>query len=179
MTASLNAFASFGIGINAGSATPLPYPLVNGFAYSYASAQANIQLPTGQNIRFKGWAAINYKAPLEEMKLLGTAQEPIARTIGKQDYQGDAEIYRNEYSFLVAAMGPGFSAIQFNIVINYRSPGMPMITDTLLGCRLISPEKGFKSGDPTGLTVKVQLPHMSQLDNGVPLVPFPLANVSQ
>lgn len=175
MTFSLNAAAQFGLGQGSGSSQPLPYPLINGFAYSYASIEASFVLPGQQTIKFKGWASVNYKAPLEEVKLWGFAQEPIARTIGKIDFQGDCEIYKAEASYLITKLGPGWTAITFDLTMNYRTSGFPMVTDTCYGCRLISPENGVKSGDPAGLTTKFGLPHMSQKLAGVAMVPFPLA----
>jgi hypothetical protein len=169
--------ANFGIGVSLGLGVgtgALPYPLVNGFAFSYASVEMKIALPTGLKI-YKGIKAINYKAPVEKTKIWGSTVEPYAQTIGKQDYEGDIELYLAEAADLQDSLGPGFGSIFFDVHITYSTPGYSLIEDVLVGCTLNSPEQGITMGSTEGLTRKYDLKPMSALFDGNSIVTNPLA----
>lgn len=146
----LSGALSLGIGLASGQ---LPYPLINGFAFSYASAEAKFALPNGLKI-VKGWKSISYKAPRERGKLWGSHPAPYAKTIGKQDYEAEGELYLAEAVDLQNALGPGFGDVFFDLHVTYTTPGYPMIEDIITGCTLDSPEQGMQAGSPEGLTRK-------------------------
>lgn len=168
---------ALGLGIGIAGAG-LPYPLIAGFAFSYASVELKFNLPTGLKI-YKGVKAINYKAPLEVQKIWGAHIEPIAQTVGKQDYDGDVELYFAEANDLQNTLGGGWSQIFFDTHVTYSTPGYPMISDILRGCRLTSPEgPAIAFGSTEGLTRKYNLNPMSILYGGLSLVQNPLAGTN-
>lgn len=163
------------LGLGVGS-TQLPYPLVSGFAFSYASVELKFTLPTGLKI-YKGVKAINYKAPLEVQKIWGAHPEPYAQTVGKQDYEGDIELYLAEANDLQNSLGGGWSQIFFDTSVTYSTPGYPMIVDLLRGCRLTNPEQGITMGSTEGLTRKYTLNPMSIIYGGLSMLQNPLAGL--
>jgi|SRR5215469_11127615 len=162
---------SLGLGVGAAQ---LPYPLINGFAFSYASVEGKFNLPSGLFV-IKGFKAINYKAPLEETKIWGSHPEPYARTIGKQDYEADCEMYLAEANALQTTIGPGWSQVMFDMIVTYSTPGYLMIVDTLVGCRLMTPETGITMGSTEGVTRKFTLNPMSMRLSGQSMLLNPLA----
>jgi hypothetical protein len=191
--------ANLGIGIGLGigvTAAQLSYPLINGYAFSYASVELKFNIPPpgvggalgavagaaigaiAQGLQvFKGVKAINYSAPTEETKLWGAHPEPYSRTVGKQDYDGDIELYLAEASAIQGMLGPGWTQVQFEVHITYSTPGYPMIFDRLIGCRLLSPETGSQMGSTDGITRKYKLPHMTARYDGNSIVQNPLAGL--
>jgi hypothetical protein len=164
---------SLGVGIAAGA---LPYPLVNGYAFSYASVELKFRLQTGL-ITVKGVKSCNYKSPRERAKLWGTHPAPYAKTMGKQDHEADVELYLAEAVNLVNSIGPGWGDIQFDMHVTYNTPGYPLITDVIKQCNLDSPEQSFTSGDPAALTRKFTLAPLSILYNGNSLFSSPLGGL--
>lgn len=163
--------ASLGLGAIAGA---LPYPLVNGYAFSYASVELKFALPDGLKI-YKGVKSINYKAPREMGKLWGTHQEPYAKTIGKQDYECDVELYLAEAVDLMQTLGPGFGDIFFDTNITYTTPGAySLISDVITGCQLNSPETSFTTGSTEGITRKFKLDPLKILYGGNSIFANPL-----
>jgi hypothetical protein len=147
---SLSAALSLGLGV---ASAALPYPLVNGYAFSYASVEAKFRLPTGL-FTIRGWKSINYKAPKERAKVWGSHPAPYAKTLGKQDFEAEGELYLAEAANLQNSLGPGWGDIQFDISVTYTTPGYPMIVDVINQCNLDSPEMSFTSGDPAALSRK-------------------------
>lgn len=170
---SLASALSLGIGIAAGA---LPYPLVGGFAFSYASVELKFRLPSGL-VTVKGVKSCNYKAPKERAKLWGTHPAPYAKTIGKQDFEADVELYLAEAANLQNSIGPGFSDIFFDMHVTYSSPGYPVITDVIKSCTLDSPEQAFTTGDPAGLSRKYTLNPLDIHFDGNSLFSSPLAGL--
>jgi hypothetical protein len=141
---------SLGLGIASGA---LPWPLVNGYAFSFASVEAKFYLPSGL-FTIKGWKSINYKSPKERVKVWGSHPNPYAKTIGKQDHEAEGELYLAEAANLQNSIGPGWGDVMFDIHITYSTPGYTMIEDVIKQCNLDSPEMSFTSGDPASLSRK-------------------------
>jgi hypothetical protein len=176
--ANIGIVASLGLGV---ASQQLPYPLINGFEFSFASIELKFALPSGLII-VKAVKSANYSAPTEIMKLWGTHPEPIAQTIGKQDYEADVELYFSAAVLqLQAGLGPGWSQIFFDMHVTYQTPGnFPLITDIIRGCRLTSPEQGagMTAGGTDAVTRKYKLNPMSILYGGLPMLQNPLAGLS-
>lgn len=167
----LGAAASLGLGLAAGA---LPYPLINGFAFSYASVECKFATPGGL-ITVKGIKSVNYKAPREMAKLWGTSSEPYAKTYGKQDYEADVEFYLAEAVNLQRSLGPGWGDTFFDLNVTYTTPGSYLlISDVIQGCQLNSPEQSFTSGSPEGLTRKYKLDPLKIQYDGNSILGFPL-----
>lgn len=156
--------ASLGLGIGS---SQLPFPLVNGFAYSYASVELKVTLPGGGLKIYKGVRSINYKAPTEVTKLWGSSTNPYAQTIGKQDYEAELEMYLAESVDLQTNIGPGFTQIFFDVSVTYQTPGYLLFTDLIQSCRLLSPEQAITMGTTEGLVRKFTLNPMNIIYNGM------------
>lgn len=165
---------SLGLGVGTGA---LPYPLINGYAFSYASVELKFKTPSGLKI-YKGVKSINYKAPREQTKIWGSHPEPYAKTIGKQDYEAEVELYLAEAADIQDTIGPGFGDIFFDTTVTYNTPGVyPLIIDTIIGCQLLSMEQSITMGSTEGLTRKYTLNPMSMLLDGNSILAQPLAGV--
>ncbi len=163
------------LGLGSGS-VQLPYPLVSGFAFSYASVELKFATPNGLKI-YKGVKSINYKAPLEVQKIWGSHIEPYAQTLGKQDYEGEVELYFAEANDIQQTLGPGWSQVFFDSHVTYSTQGYPMITDVLRGCRLTNPENSTTMGSTEGITRKYTLNPMSIIYGGLAMIQNPLAGL--
>lgn len=161
---------ALGLGIGSGQ---LPYPLINGYAFSYASVELKFNLPSGLKI-YKGVKSANYKAPREMTKIWGSHPEPYAITIGKQDYEADVELYLAESNDIQVSLGGGFGDVVFDMHCTYTTPGYPLITDVVEACRLNSPEQSWTMGSTEGLTRKFKLQPMGMKLSGLRILANPL-----
>jgi hypothetical protein len=144
----------------------LPYPLVNGHAYSFASINVwfgNLPYP---NIAFK---SINYDVALDPGEMRGTDPHVIGFTRGNHTVKADAEIFRLAWEPLKATLGfggVGYGEVFFNIVVQYREQlSMPIITDVLENFRITASAYSNQQGtEPSG--VKLTLKGMDISENG-------------
>ena len=140
------------------------YPLINGVRPDWASIQFSPQLPDGSKSVIVGIKSLNYKVEQDPVDVMGTSPLPIAQTRGTAKFSGDVEMYLAEFSALVDAIGDGFGSVLITITVAY-SEGDYTKTDTLVGCRLISPEASQSQGaDP--LTRKFSLKMLNILWGG-------------
>lgn len=146
--------------------TPIPYPLVNGHRYSFASVEAIIN-----GLPFIGFSAINYKPSLKPGMVYGSRPQPIGRTRGKAEFTFDFEMYRLEFEVLKATLGAGgvgFGETPFDTVVQYGELGQPVTTDTIVSARIEEVDLSNADGtDPS--KVKVTCNCLSILLNGVPI----------
>lgn len=141
------------------------YPLINGVRPDWASIQFSPQLPDGSKSVIVGLKSLNYKAEQDPVDVMGTSPLPIAQTRGTVKFSGDVEMYLAEFHALVDAIGDNFATTLITVTIAY-SEGDFTKTDTLIGCRLISPEASQSQGaDP--LTRKFSLKMLEILWGGV------------
>lgn len=142
------------------------YPDVNGVRVSYCSIELDID-----GTKLKGVRSINYKETTEIPKIRGLSAKPIGRTRGNSDFEGDIELYREEWDELVAKLSQngavGFSETSWPVSITYAEPSdlSKTVTDRLIGVRFHSPEiANSESADAT--VVKVMLSIMDIAWNG-------------
>ena len=165
---------SLGVGI---ASAALAYPMINGFEFSYASVEAIFVSNTGL-LKVKAIKSATYSAPTEIQKLWGTHVQPIAQTVGKQDFEGEIEIYLSAAIGLQAFLGPGWSQVFFSLSCTFSSAGQPIVTDLIKGCRLTSPEgPSITSGSTDGLTRKYKLNPMDIAYGGIAMIQNPLAGL--
>jgi hypothetical protein len=143
----------------------IEYPLVQGERHDFASIEVTIETEQGPK-RFKGFTAVNYSASLEPGQVRGTAARKIGRTIGEATEEGSLEMYLAEWDELRAALGNGYMRKVFNVTVTYGADGLPVTTDTLVGCRIKKVDKSHSQG-ADGLKVKLELDVMKILENGL------------
>lgn len=133
---------------------PIPYPLINGHRYSFASIEAFFN-----DIATIGFKSLNYGDELAPGELYGSRPQILGATRGKQKATGDFEMYRLEWELLKVSLGLaglGFGETYFDIRATYAEAGMPVVTDTLIGCRIKKVDLSNADGtDPT--VVKCEL----------------------
>lgn len=138
------------------------YPLINGNRFDFSSVEFNLQ-----NVLFAGGVKeMNYKHKLEPGKVYSNHAQPIGRTRGQYTPEAGFTMYKSEYQQLVALLGPGYMEVSFPITVMYAEPGSDVVSDVLMGCRIMSDEDtGGEGGDP--LAVAVELDFMYLIRNGV------------
>lgn len=150
---------------------PPVYPDVNGNKKSWAS----ITLVVGTR-RIRGCKAINYKTTLEPGEVRGEGVQLLGRTRGELKNEGSLELYLDEYQELINELsqgGTGYLEATFDAVVSHSEPNSPVITDTLVGCRLKGADKGFAQGTDASV-VKCDLSIMFILENGQSPITDPL-----
>ena len=138
--------------------TPINYPLINGTRHAFASIVLNVG--TTQIFGFK---AINFKRTRTRAVARGAHPDPLAKTVGDNEYTADLELYVAEYFLLVntlqtAAGGTvgGYGNQVFTAEVKYSENGFDMITIRIKGCTLDDLDASHSQG-PDALTIKSQL----------------------
>lgn len=144
------------------------YPLINGLRPDFACIQFTPQLPDGSATTITGIKSINYKVEQDPTEIYGTSPLPLGMTRGTAKFSGDVEMYLGEFYAIAEAMGPDFGSIPIDITVSY-SEGEFTKTDTLQGCRLLSPEASQGQG-ADALSRKFTLKMLGIYFNGVPAV---------
>jgi hypothetical protein len=152
------------------------YPLINGVRHDWSSIEFAVQLPNGAPIVIVGVKSINYKFEKKGTLVYGTGPKPVGITRGVFTPDGDVEMYLDEFSLLVAQLGPGFADVPVTARVSY-SEGERTYTDTLIGARIAGVEASQSQGaDP--LTRKLPLTMLDILYNGASAVNQSLALAS-
>lgn len=154
----------------------LQYPLINGVRHSWSSAEVKV---AGQ-IYYA--TSVNHGRKRNRTMVRVNHPDPIAKTLGENDYTGDLEMLLAEYNALQAALIQiasnsglpiGYGDVPFEVQVQYSATGLDTVTIQLLGCTLDSDESGGKQGpDPT--IVKSDLSPLKILRNGVDDLGVPL-----
>lgn len=139
-------------------------PLVNGHRYSFASIELVIN---GRPI--SGFTEITYKDSVERGKIHGKGSKPIGRAIGKYECEASCKLYKTDHQELIAALGPGFGKVAFDVTVTYGEDGEPTTTDTLVGCMIDENDVNNSQGTD-GLMVSLKLNPMEVLWNGISMI---------
>ena len=152
----------------------LQYPLINGTKHDFSSIELKI---AGQI--FIGFKSINYSRTRTRVMVRGNSPDPIAKTLGTNEYTGECEVYLAEYDYLQSLLvqaaqqspnltgpGAGYGDVFFQVIVTYTDAGFNPVVDTLNGCTLDSLDSSnSQSADP--LVRKFNLAPMKILFNGV------------
>jgi hypothetical protein len=146
-------------------ALPVQYPLINGYAYSFAS----VELSFG-GIKFRGFKEIKYSHKVDIGKIRGNHPQVLARTRGDYDAEGSVVLWQHEWDYLRNQIGSGYLEAVFPISVVYSEVGTGTTSDLLHGCRFLSVEKGASQG-ADGNEVSVGIDIMKLIEGGkAPLV---------
>lgn len=134
-------------------ATPIQYPLTNGFRHSWAS----IEVKAAGQIFYV--TAVNYSRKRNRTMVRENHPDPTGKTVGSNDYSADIEMLLSEFNALQAALillanqaglNGGYGNVMFSVVVQYSENGLDTVTDTILGCTLDSTEASNSEGtDPS------------------------------
>lgn len=169
-----------GLGIGAqigfGTGTPLQYPLVNGFSYSWASIEfafASSPIITVQSI--------DYEVTNEIKWVYGTNPNPLSQTRGKITNTAKAKMLLAEFNLLVSALGQNdptgnnaYGDVFFDVNVTYSETGNNVISDTLRSCRVLTAKQSSAEG-PEAIMVEFDLNPFQILRNGQPMSSAPLS----
>lgn len=153
-------------------ATTVAYPLVNGVYHAFAS----IELKLKGDI-YVGAKSINYKDSLTPVKVRGAHAEPIGRTRGDYDAEGDLEMYSQQGHQFLQALGQGYKETTWDATVTYSENGLDTITDTLIGCRIQEVDKSNSQGTDAS-TMKFTLSVMKVLHDGLESLVNPLSGAT-
>ena len=128
-------------------------PLINGTNYSWSNISVN---PFG--VPLTGIVSITYKRKQTKTNNYGAGVEPVSRGYGIKEYEGEMEVYLDEWKAFIAA-SPNRDPLQippFNIPVTFSGQGVLTMKDTLRAVEFMEDPLEGKSGD-TKLTVKIPL----------------------
>jgi hypothetical protein len=132
---------------------PAINPLINGVNYSWA----NIKLVLF-GVPVIGIASISYKRKQKKENNYGFGSQPISRGYGNYEYDGNIELYLEEWKNIIAA-SPSRDPLQippFDIPVIYGVSAIKSTTDTLRSVEFLEDPFESKQGD-TKLMVKIPL----------------------
>jgi hypothetical protein len=145
------------------------YPLVNGVYHAFASVEIK-----WDGTIYVGVKSVNYKQNLVPTKVRGAHAEPIGRTRGDLDADGDIELYLQQANQLLTAMGPGYMEKVIGVTVSYSENGLDTITDEIVSARIQEIDDSHSQG-VDALTKKFTLNIMKVLYNGVEPLLNPLS----
>lgn len=137
------------------------YPVINGFAYSWASIA--IRVDGAETVAIK---EISYTHKVERSKIRGAGMRPIGRTRGEYEAEGSLTLYREGWDTLRRKFGAGYMERRFSIVVSYAEEGQPVVTDELLDCVIASVENNPSQGTDA-LEVSLDLDIMALREGGL------------
>lgn len=152
----------------------IQYPLVNGVRHSFASIEVKFVTQT-QFTQIYFVREVNYKRTRSRTKLRLNHPDPVAKTIGSNDYDGNVVMALAEWQkFVTEALGgPGYGDVMFEMQVTYTTPLFDTIVDSVLGCTMDSTEVALAQNDDA-LVRPFDLSPLKVLFNGVDDLANPL-----
>lgn len=133
----------------------LVYPLIRGKRHGFASVRLRFALPEGKNIQIYV-KSVNYGRTRSRGFVRGNHPDPIAKTLGENEYKANVEMPLAEYRLLVSELGPGYGDVDFDLLVTYGENGFETVTDEILGCNLDDDDASNAQG-PDPLMRKIEL----------------------
>jgi hypothetical protein len=90
----------------------------------------------------------------------------LQRTVGEYKAEGSIVLAQSDHQELIQRLGGGFFRKSFVIVISYQEEGMPLVVNTLKGCRITKNDGGSSQGSDANM-VTLNLAIHEILWNGV------------
>lgn len=128
-------------------------PLINGVNYSWANISVVLF-----GVPVVGIASISYKRKLKKENNYGANNQPISRGYGNYEYEGDIELYTDEWKRIISA-SPGRDPLKiapFDIQVVYGGARLTGDRDILRAVEFMEDPLESKQGD-TKLMVKIPL----------------------
>lgn len=162
---------------------PLRSYLINGIAFSYASAQVEISCPaTGLSVDLEnvGLTAINFKRERDRGEPgRGGHPDPLFKVRGQNKYTASLKAYKSVRDYIVEEVlgGAGHGDRVFNITVTFLENGLDAKIVEIRMCTWDTDGSDNQKGtDPT--EVEVQLSPLKILFDGLDDVDNPLVNVA-
>ncbi len=155
-------------------ADALQYPLIRGRRHGFASIVAVFQLLDGKTVQMF-IKSVNYGRTRSRGLVRGNHPDPIAKTIGENEYKCSVEMALAEYRLLVAELGPGYGDVTFSLFVTYGENGFETVTDSILGCTLDDDDASNAQG-PDALMRKLDLAPLKIIMAGVDDLEVPMVS---
>ncbi len=155
-------------------ADSLQYPLIRGRRHGFASIVAVFQLLDGKTVQMF-IKSVNYGRTRSRGLVRGNHPDPIAKTIGENEYKCSVEMALAEYRLLVAELGPGYGDVTFSLFVTYGENGFETVTDSILGCTLDDDDASNAQG-PDALMRKLDLAPLKIIMAGVDDLEVPMVS---
>ncbi len=133
----------------------LVYPLVRGKRHGFVNITAVFNLAGGKKVQMF-IKSVNYGRTRSRGLVRGNHPDPIAKTIGENEYKASVEMALAEYRLLVAELGPGYGDVDFDLLVTYGLDGFETVTDEIIGCNLDDDDASNSQG-PDPLMRKIDL----------------------
>ncbi len=133
----------------------LVYPLVRGKRHGFVNLTAIFSLAGGKKVQMYV-KSVNYGRTRSRGFVRGNHPDPIAKTIGENEYKASVEMALAEYRLLVADLGPGYGDVDFDLFVTYGLDGFETVTDEIIGCNLDDDDASNSQG-PDPLMRKIDL----------------------
>lgn len=157
------------------------YPLLNGYAPSWADISTTFMVGGGSLLDMIDYAAISWTDTVEEAFQLGAGGRPMKRTVGQNKAEASVTLYRSGLKKLetaLAAVAPQrgnqrrISLVSFKVLIQHIPPG---VSDTyqveLRGCRLLERAGSHAEGtDADKIECKLGVMNIVTIENGQEIV---------
>ena len=150
----------------------LAFPLINGRRHGFSSISLKFKLGDGNNVPMYV-RSINYSRTRNRGLVRANHPDPIAKTLGENEYSGDLEIYEAELRLLLSQIGPGYGDAIFDVQVSYGEDGFDIVTDELKGCTLDNIDMSNSQG-PDPLVRKIDLKPLKVIMGGVDDLEIPL-----
>lgn len=109
--------------------------LINGYVYDHGDLTMKVDGKEIPDVK-----ELKYSTKREIGKFRGTSPIARGRTRGTADFEGSMVLLRSTFDQLIEQWGNGWMEKEFDIVATYGNDGQPLVTDTLLGCTIVSDE---------------------------------------
>lgn len=165
-----------GLGLNFGVGQPLQYPLVNGFAPSWASIEFRPQILGGAPLPVViTIQSVDYEASNNSKEVWGTNPNPLMVTRGQIANTGKCKMLLYEMNQFLIALGAAdptgnsaYGDVFFDVQVQFAEAGGPVITDSLRACRVYKLTQSMSVG-ADAIMVEADLRPLQILRNGQPM----------
>lgn len=165
-------------------ATPISYPLVNGYRQSFVSTEVTFAQPglggsgagAALQLALRGYKSIKYTRKRARTVVRGNHPDPLGKTRGENEYTCEVEYLLSEYQAIQAAiqaLQAGYGDVAFSLIITHAEPGSDPTTDTIIGCTIDSTENDSAQGTEATMR-KMDFAPLKILFNGIDDVQVPL-----
>jgi hypothetical protein len=127
--------------------------MINGYVYDHGDLTLKFDGKQIDDVQ-----EVKYSTKREIGKFRGTSPLARGRTRGTLDFEGSMVMLRSTLDVLIAEWGDGWMEKEFTVTATFGNDGQPLVTDTLVGCTILSDEISSAEGaDPNLVSVGLDI----------------------